>query len=131
MKIAFVRAEGLEPTCLAAPDPKSGMSTNSTTPALGQTILLFRKYRNKTELIIDFLLIFFHVGENRNLKTLHGRFVVGISLDEVFHSSFGGNVFQFSHQLQCRFTRRNFSKPNKFQRQVSLCRRSFTRVVLQ
>ena len=30
----LVRAEGLEPPCLAAPDPKSGMSTNSTTPAL-------------------------------------------------------------------------------------------------
>ena len=28
----FVRAEGLEPPCLAAPDPKSGMSTNFTTP---------------------------------------------------------------------------------------------------
>ncbi len=31
--IKVVRAEGLEPPCLAAPDPKSGMSTNSTTPA--------------------------------------------------------------------------------------------------
>jgi len=30
----FVRAEGLEPPCLAAPDPKSGMSTNFTTPAV-------------------------------------------------------------------------------------------------
>ena len=30
----LVRAEGLEPPCFAAPDPKSGMSTNSTTPAL-------------------------------------------------------------------------------------------------
>ena len=29
-----VRAEGLEPPCREAPDPKSGMSTNSTTPAL-------------------------------------------------------------------------------------------------
>ncbi len=29
----MVRVEGLEPPCLAAPDPKSGMSTNSTTPA--------------------------------------------------------------------------------------------------
>ncbi len=28
-----VRAEGLEPPCLAAPDPKSGMSANFTTPA--------------------------------------------------------------------------------------------------
>src|SRR5688572_11959649 len=30
----FVRVEGLEPPCLAAPDPKSGMSTNFTTPAV-------------------------------------------------------------------------------------------------
>jgi|JI7StandDraft_1071085.scaffolds.fasta_scaffold03311_2 hypothetical protein len=29
----FVRAEGLEPTHLAAPDPKSGTSTNFATPA--------------------------------------------------------------------------------------------------
>ena len=29
----LVRVEGLEPPCLAAPDPKSGMSTNFTTPA--------------------------------------------------------------------------------------------------
>ena len=28
-----MRVEGLEPPCLAAPDPKSGMSTNFTTPA--------------------------------------------------------------------------------------------------
>ena len=28
-----VRVEGLAPPCLAAPDPKSGMSTNFTTPA--------------------------------------------------------------------------------------------------
>ena len=30
-----MRVEGLEPPCLAAPDPKSGMSTNFTTPAFG------------------------------------------------------------------------------------------------
>ena len=30
----IVRVEGLEPPCLAAPDPKSGMSTNFTTPAI-------------------------------------------------------------------------------------------------
>lgn len=29
----FVRVIGLEPTHLAAPDPKSGVSTNFTTPA--------------------------------------------------------------------------------------------------
>ena len=28
-----VRVEGLEPPCLAAPDPKSGTSTNFATPA--------------------------------------------------------------------------------------------------
>ncbi len=28
-----MRAEGLEPSSLAAPDPKSGTSTNSATPA--------------------------------------------------------------------------------------------------
>ncbi len=28
-----MRVEGLEPPCLAAPDPKSGVSTNFTTPA--------------------------------------------------------------------------------------------------
>ena len=31
----FVRAEGLEPPCLAASDPKSDMSTNFTTPGFG------------------------------------------------------------------------------------------------
>ena len=30
-----VRVEGLEPPCLAAPDPKSGTSTNFATPAKG------------------------------------------------------------------------------------------------
>ncbi len=30
----FVRMEGLEPTHLAAPDPKSGVSTNFTTSAI-------------------------------------------------------------------------------------------------
>lgn len=29
----FVRVEGLEPPCLAAPDPKSGTSANFATPA--------------------------------------------------------------------------------------------------
>jgi hypothetical protein len=29
-----VRAEGLEPPCLTAPDPKSGTSTNFATPGL-------------------------------------------------------------------------------------------------
>ena len=33
--LIFVRVEGLEPPSLAAPDPKSGVSTNFTTPAFG------------------------------------------------------------------------------------------------
>ena len=33
LPIKKVRVEGLEPPCLAAPDPKSGMSANFTTPA--------------------------------------------------------------------------------------------------
>ena len=33
MRSFFVRAEGLEPTHLAALDPKSSVSTNFTTPA--------------------------------------------------------------------------------------------------
>ena len=38
MALKYVRAEGLEPTHLSAPDPKSGVSTNSTTPAGGAKI---------------------------------------------------------------------------------------------
>ena len=34
-----VRVEGLEPPSLAAPDPKSGVSTNFTTPALNKNLL--------------------------------------------------------------------------------------------
>ena len=33
-KREVVRVEGLEPPYLAAPDPKSGVSTNFTTPAV-------------------------------------------------------------------------------------------------
>ena len=32
----LVRVEGFEPPCLAAPEPKSGASTNFATPALGE-----------------------------------------------------------------------------------------------
>ncbi len=49
MKIAFfvctlkrVRVEGLEPPSLAAPDPKSGVSTNFTTPAFNRTLLFVK-----------------------------------------------------------------------------------------
>ena len=34
MKCILVRVKGLEPPRIAAPDPKSGVSTNSTTLAL-------------------------------------------------------------------------------------------------
>ncbi len=34
INVFLVRMEGLEPTHLAAPDPKSGMSTNFTTSAV-------------------------------------------------------------------------------------------------
>ena len=35
--VALVRVEGLEPPRLASPEPKSGVSTNFTTPALKTT----------------------------------------------------------------------------------------------
>lgn len=35
-RLFVVRVIGLEPTHLAAPDPKSGVSTNFTTPAVDQ-----------------------------------------------------------------------------------------------
>ena len=39
VRYSFCAGEGLEPPCLTAPDPKSGMSTNFTTPA-------FKKFQN-------------------------------------------------------------------------------------
>ena len=36
----FVRVKGLEPIRLAAPDPKSGLSTNSNTPAGGAKVII-------------------------------------------------------------------------------------------
>ncbi len=33
-ELFFVRVKGLEPSHLAAPDPKSGVSTNFTIPAI-------------------------------------------------------------------------------------------------
>lgn len=41
LPLNFVRVEGLEPPSLAALDPKSSVSTNSTTPAFFKTV---RKY---------------------------------------------------------------------------------------
>jgi hypothetical protein len=43
-----VRAEGLEPPCLAAPDPKSGMSANFTTPAFNELPFLERRCKSRT-----------------------------------------------------------------------------------
>ncbi len=37
-----VRVEGLEPPHLTAPDPKSGVSTNFTTPACLRTYLFYK-----------------------------------------------------------------------------------------
>ena len=45
--IHLVRVEGLEPPCLAAPDPKSGMSTNFTTPAILLFIIKLKIYPSK------------------------------------------------------------------------------------
>lgn len=56
-----VRAEGLEPPCLAAPDPKSGTSTNFATPALpavalqgegGSLLSSFSKRTNESETLL-------------------------------------------------------------------------------
>lgn len=40
----MVRMKGLEPSRIAAPDPKSGVSANSTTPAYPQFALRLRYY---------------------------------------------------------------------------------------
>jgi hypothetical protein len=39
----LVRVKGVEPPRLAAPDPKSGASANSATPAILKVILLLQK----------------------------------------------------------------------------------------
>ena len=39
IKALFVRAKGIEPIRLAAPDPKSGLSTNFNTPAYGLHVM--------------------------------------------------------------------------------------------
>lgn len=46
-----VRVEGLEPPCLAAPDPKSGTSTNFATPA---KFTLFSQKRGKDKTFFSF-----------------------------------------------------------------------------
>ena len=46
----FVHAEGLEPPCLAAPDPKSGAATNYATRA-DSYVLLKRECKDNTFLI--------------------------------------------------------------------------------
>ena len=43
---SFVRAKGLEPSHREAPDPKSGVSTNFTTPALEDAnIIIFINFK--------------------------------------------------------------------------------------
>lgn len=42
----LVRVEGLEPPWIAPPDPKSGMSTNFTTPAKSYRLIFTFFYRN-------------------------------------------------------------------------------------
>lgn len=49
----FVRVIGLEPTRREAPDPKSGVSTNFTTPASGNCGC---KYRYKNDINKQFFL---------------------------------------------------------------------------
>ena len=41
LRAQYVRVEGLEPPWIAPPDPKSGMSTNFTTPAFQLILLTF------------------------------------------------------------------------------------------
>ena len=50
----FVRMEGLEPTHLTAPDPKSGVSTNFTTSAM----VLFESEGKDNEIILFSKLFF-------------------------------------------------------------------------
>ena len=52
MGLHFVQAEGLEPTHLAALDPKSSVSTNSTTPALYLACLPPDNYRDHHACIV-------------------------------------------------------------------------------
>ena len=40
IKIKMVRVKGLEPPRLAAPEPKSGASTNFATPAFNQNLMV-------------------------------------------------------------------------------------------
>ena len=60
-----MRVIGLEPTHLAAPDPKSGVSTNFTTPA----VVLECKYRNKASKT-KFYLTFFDKNLTKKQNSL-------------------------------------------------------------
>ena len=60
MKSFEVRAEGLEPTHLAALDPKSSVSTNFTTPANFRTANIINSQFQQTK--INYFICFF----NRN-----------------------------------------------------------------
>ena len=57
----FVRAKGIEPIRLAAPDPKSGLSTNFNTPAY----LGLQMYNNFSDLQT---LFYFLVSSTRGIK---------------------------------------------------------------
>ena len=74
--IKVVRVKGLEPPRLAAPEPKSGASTNSATPALSTPEASIWRYLAKLSpgcerenAIFSFIAIFFHlhaqIPENR------------------------------------------------------------------
>src|SRR2546429_9566513 len=71
----MVRREGLEPTCLAAPAPKAGASTNSAT--LAATDLTVRNPKSGKKTTYYTLAAFFdfapHVG--RPLRKFPGRIV--------------------------------------------------------
>src|SRR4030095_14673517 len=75
----FVRVEGLEPPCLAAPDPKSGMSTNFTTPAYNSIKQLFHSVLRRPD------------RKRRDMSTI--PIAIGIttpaynSIKQLFHSA--------------------------------------------
>ena len=104
-----MRAEGLEPPCLAAPDPKSGTSTNFATPAL-PAIAPFRgeggfscspniaPFRGEGGFFIYHLLPFRGEGGGINLPSLPKRIKVAV-LSKNF------NLHQFQPTFRVLFTR--------------------------
>ena len=71
----FVRAKGLEPIRIAAPDPKSGLSTNSNTPAIGAV-----KVRKKGEKTKGLLQAADSLGGQGNLILERG---LGLVIDQI------------------------------------------------